>query len=201
KIKIQPGDISKTIHLIQKLSHKLGSDHQYRLDVNGGWNIDEAFQNANLLYGLPIDYIEQPLPPDQLDELSHLSKDIKIPIAVDESLTSFNSAKEIIRKQAAGVFIIKPMVTGSFSEIRDIVNLAKANQIRCVFSSSLELEVGRMAIIHLAAVNHITEPCGLDTGYLFTKSPASLPEIRNGKIQIPDEIGLGISSSHLRELF
>ena len=68
-----------------------------------------------------IDYIEQPLPAEELIDLAELSYHTSIPIAVDESLTDFYSAKKIIEKKAADVFIMKPMISGGFSESKKII--------------------------------------------------------------------------------
>ncbi|NQU68830.1 MAG: o-succinylbenzoate synthase [Candidatus Marinimicrobia bacterium] len=193
KIKVHHKDFSQTIRLVEQLSHQLGADHKFRLDVNGGWNLSEAIQNCNQLESLPIDYIEQPLPPDHLNELAELRKRTNIPIAVDESLTSFESAQRIVEQKAADVFVIKPMISGGFSEVNDIVLLAEKHHIRCVLTSSLETAVGRLATLHLAAAHQITEPCGLDTGYLLSRNVTKFPQIMRGKVTVPDAPGLGIA--------
>jgi L-alanine-DL-glutamate epimerase-like enolase superfamily enzyme len=138
-----------------------------------------------------IDYIEQPLPAEELVDLAELSYHTEIPIAVDESLTDYSSAEKIIENQATDVFVIKPMVSGGFTESKKIINLAKEENIRIVITSSLETNIGRMACLHLAAANKITDACGLSTGVLLNEDTTS-PVIENGLIQIPDIPGVGL---------
>ena len=138
-----------------------------------------------------IDYIEQPLPAEELVDLAELSYHTEIPIAVDESLTDYSSAEKIIENQATDVFVIKPMVSGGFTESKKIINLAKEENIRIVITSSLETSIGRMACLHLAAANEITEACGLSTGALLNEDTKA-PIIENGLIQIPDIPGVGL---------
>ena len=138
-----------------------------------------------------IDYIEQPLPVDNLEDLAELTYHTQIPIAVDESLTDFQSAEKIIDKQAAHVFVIKPMVSGGFTECKKIIKLAQTENIRTVITSSLETNIGRLACLHLALANEIPEPCGLATGELLNDDKPTQP-IQGGKIAISDSHGLGI---------
>ena len=122
-----------------------------------------------------IDYIEQPLPAEALEDLAELRYHTDIPIAVDESLTDFQSAEKIIEEQAADVFIIKPRVSGGFTECKKIINLARKENIRTVITSSFETAIGRSACLHLTAANEITEVCGLATGCLLSEDkPSSL---------------------------
>ena len=192
KIKVLKGDISPALQLLDKLSRKANHDHRFRLDINGGWDLQEAIRNFTRLEGYPIDYIEQPLPADNLMEIVELKRHASIPIALDESLTSLASARQIIERNAADVLIIKPMVTGGFSEVHHIVSLAERHHLRCVLTTSLETAVGRLATLHLAAANKITEPCGLDTGFLLSSDVAAFPDIKNGRIALPPYPGLGI---------
>ena len=83
------------------------------------------------------------------------------------------------------------MVSGGLTESKKIINLAKEENIRIVITSSLETNIGRMACLHLAAANEITESCGLSTGALLNEDTTA-PIIENGLIQIPDIPGMGL---------
>ena len=75
--------------------------------------------------------------------------------------------------------------------VKKIINLAKEENIRIVITSSLETNIGRMACLHLAAANEITEACGFATGALLNENTKT-PIIENGLIQIPDFPGMGM---------
>ena len=83
------------------------------------------------------------------------------------------------------------MVSGGFTESKKIINLAKEENIRTVITSSLETNIGRMACLHIAAANEITESCGFSTDALLNEDTTS-PVIENGLIQIPDIPGVGL---------
>ena len=141
-----------------------------------------------------VDYIEQPIMKDNLEDLSELRYHTEIPIALDESLTDFISAESIIEMQAADIFIIKPMISGGFHESGKIINLAISENIRTIITSSLESIIGQAACLHLASAHEISEACGLANDYLLNKDNASLT-INAGVANIPNKNGLGFKLS------
>jgi len=173
------------------LTQSFGADVSFRLDANGAFDLPRAIRFCKEMEAFNVDYIEQPLPAEELVDMAELSYHTEISIAVDESLTDFNSAEKIIENQAANVFIIKPMVSGGFTECKKIIDLAREEKIRTVVTSSLETSIGRMACFHLAAANEITEACGLSTGALLNED-IKAPTIKNGMMQLPDIPGVGL---------
>ena len=191
KVKVGFRNLFDEIEQLVMLTQSFGKDILFRLDVNGAFDLPQAIRFCKEMEAFNIDYIEQPLPAEELVDLAELSYHTEIPIAVDESLTDYSSAEKIIENQATDVFVIKPMVSGGFTESKKIINLAKEENIRIVITSSLETNIGRMACLHLAAANEITESCGLSTGALLNEDTTA-PIIENGLIQIPDIPGMGL---------
>ncbi len=191
KVKVGFRDLSdETQHMVM-LTKSFGEDTLFRLDANGSFNLTQAIRFCKEMEAFNIDYIEQPLPVDNIKELPALRHNTDIPIALDESLTDFNSAEKIIKMQAADIFVIKPMVSGGFTECKKIIDLAKAENIRTVITSSIETSIGRTACLHLAAANEIIEPCGFSTG-IFLNYDAKASVIDNGLIRISDIPGMGM---------
>ena len=160
-----------------------------RLDFNGSLNLNEAKKWINELSSFNIDYIEQPLPKEQILELSELHSFSKIPIAVDESIVNLDSAYKIIENNCADIFIVKPMISGGFINSKKIVELATKNNIKSIITTTLETEIGFLANAHIASALNITDYCGLSTWNLFLKNPPSY--IIDNNIFISDKPGLG----------
>ncbi len=190
KVKVGFRNLFDEIENLEYLTQSFGDDIQFRLDCNGAFDLPQAIRFCKEMEKFNIDYIEQPLPATNLEDLAELIYHTEIPIAVDESLTDFQSAEKIIDEQAADVFIIKPMVSGGFTECKKIINLARTENIRTVITSSLETAIGRTACLHLALANDISEACGLTTGDLLSDKK-DLEQIHNGLIRILDKPGLG----------
>ena len=191
KVKVGFRNLFDEIENMEYLTQSFGKDIQFRLDANGAFDLPKAIRFCKEMEKFNIDYIEQPLPADNLEDLAELTYHTEIPIAVDESLTDFQSAEKIIEEQAAHVFVIKPMVSGGFTECKKIINLARTENIRVVITSSLETSIGKTACLHLALANEITEVCGLATGEVLNEGKPTQP-IQGGKIAISDSPGLGV---------
>ena len=191
KVKVGFRNLFDEIENMEYLTKSFGEDIQFRLDANGAFDLPKAIRFCKEMEKFNIDYIEQPLPADNLEDLAELTYHTEIPIAVDESLTDFQSAEKIIEEQAAHVFVIKPMVSGGFTECKKIINLARTENIRVVITSSLETSIGKTASLHLALANEITEVCGLATGEVLNEGKPTQP-IQGGKIAISDSPGLGV---------
>jgi len=185
------GNLFDEIEQMEQLTLSFGEIVKFRLDLNCAFDLPKAIRFCKEMEKFNIDYIEQPLPADNLEDLAELTYHTEIPIAVDESLTDFQSAEKIIEEQAAHVFVIKPMVSGGFTECKKIINLARTENIRVVITSSLETSIGRTACLHLALANEITEVCGLATGEVLNEGKPTQP-IQGGKIAISDSPGLGV---------
>ena len=191
KVKVGFNNLFDEVEQIKELSGLFGENMLFRLDVNGAFDLPRAIRFCKEMEVFNIDYIEQPLPASELEDLSELQYHTEIPIAVDESLTDLRSAEKIIEEQAAQVFIIKPMVSGGFTESANIIKLARSENIRSIITSSLETAIGRMACLNIAASNEIHEVCGIATDCLLNEDIKS-PHIENGIIKLPDISGLGL---------
>ena len=191
KVKVGFRNLFDEIENMEYLTESFGNEVRFRLDANGAFDLAQAIRFCKKMEKFNIEYIEQPLPANNLEDLAELSYHTDIPIAVDESLTDFTSAEKIIDEQAAQVFIIKPMVSGGFTECEKIIHLAQSENIRTVITSSLETSIGREACLHIVLSNEIAEVCGLATGCLLSEDKPLNP-ILGGKIGISESPGLGI---------
>ena len=191
KVKVGFRNLFDEIENMEMLTQSFGAHTLFRLDANGAFDLPQSIRFCKEMEAFNIDYIEQPLPYDELVDLAELSYHTKIPIAVDESLSDFHSAEKIVEEQAANVFIIKPMISGGYNESGKIIQLARSENIRTVITSSLETSIGRMACLHIALANEITEACGLSTGDLLQEDTISTP-IENGMMKLPNIPGVGL---------
>ena len=115
-----------------------------------------------------IDYLEQPLPPQNLNDSYELRMNSSIPIAIDEFLTDYFSAEKIIKESAADVLIIKPTLSGGYDDIDKIIGLCQQEKIRWIMTSSFETQVAQNSILHLIATYNTKEFCGLFNIKLFS---------------------------------
>ncbi len=120
-----------------------------RLDANGGLNEVEASEWLKFCdqAGKIIEFLEQPLPVDQLDRMKQLRDRFSTPIALDESAITLRQMNAVYSNGWRGIFVIKPSIAGSPSEIRRFCR----KPVDVVFSSVFETDVGRTAALRIAA--------------------------------------------------
>ena len=188
KIKITSLELDRYKLFFDKILNKF-SNLKFRLDFNEILNLKEAKMWVKELSDYNIQYIEQPLPKEQVLELSDLKNYSKIPIAVDESITCLDSAYRMIENNCADIFIIKPMISGGYLNTKKIVDVAEKNNIKSIITTTLESEIGFLANVHIAAALNIKEYCGFSTWNLFFKNPPSY--IVNNNVVISNKPGLG----------
>ena len=171
KLKAGREKFEDDLDIISGLHEKFRNEFKLRLDVNGKWNIDEAFRNLKQLENYNIEYVEQPV--KNTAELIELSRNIKLPLAADESIRNVEDANKLLESSAIKYFVIKPMLIGGYYKTKEIVETAKAKNVKVIISSSLESNVGRRHLIAIASAMGGNTAHGLGTSDLFVNDPVS----------------------------
>jgi len=193
KVKVGFRNLFDELNHLDELTTQFGDGVKFRLDANGSMDLPRAIRFCKEVEKFNIEYVEQPLPKHELEDLSELRNHTTIPIAVDESLTDIYSAKKIIEAQAADIFIIKPTVNGGYNACKQIKEFAISEKINSVITSTLEGPIGLSACAHFASALLIDEVCGLSTASLFNDYISHPFTIDNGIIQLPLKPGLGVA--------
>ncbi|WP_448267913.1 o-succinylbenzoate synthase [Nostoc sp. DSM 114159] len=156
KWKIGVDAIADELKIFESLIHTLPAFTKLRLDANGGLSYEEANLwlrtcdnlKANAELPLEIEFIEQPLPVEQFQQMLELSTSYETAIALDESVATLGQLAACYQQGWRGVFVIKPGIVGSPSRLRKFCH---QHQIDTVFSSVFETAIARLAALKLAA--------------------------------------------------
>ncbi len=171
KLKIAIDSQPKEKDLLTQILKQLPKDVRLRLDANEGLNLLQAKEWAqSLKQETRLEWLEQPLPADDLEGLLELSQ--LIPIALDESLLVNPS----LRKSWKGWQVRRPLLEG---DPRNLLKELKNGASYRMVSTSFETGIGLRWIHHLAALQQKgptpTAP-GLAPGWcpdsqLFSRNP------------------------------
>src|SRR5699024_4297759 len=166
-IKIKAGDNWDALFpQIQKIREEY-KDINIRLDANRRWRLDLAIDCLKQAEELEIEYCEEPLNNITAKKLQQLKKKTSVSIAIDEAIIHWPAVKELAL--AADVFIIKPMLIGSYNQIKEICQFARNNSKRVIFTSTLGTANERLATAALASgFGSNKQAHGLNTGHLLT---------------------------------
>ncbi|MEO8290178.1 MAG: dipeptide epimerase [Gaiellaceae bacterium] len=157
-----------------------------QVDVNEGWEVDEALENVQALAGLGVQYIEQPLPAGHPGG-SRLKSKSPLPIYVDEDVHTSEDLREAAER-AHGVNI-KLAKSGGIREAVRMAHSARALGLEvmlgCMIESSLAIAAG-------AQVASLCDHVDLDGNLLLADDPWDGVEFLEG-VQLPSLApGLGV---------
>ena len=174
KIKIAAIDFKEECDLLHYIRREFSADDiEIRVDANGGFNVDTAQEQLKRLSDFDIHSIEQPIAPNQWNEMAKLCDEPYIDIALDEELISLTHAptqKEMLDTIQPQYIILKPSLLGGFSAAEHWVKLAEGMGIAWWATSALESNIGLNAIAQWTAHMKTQQPQGLGTGMLYTNN-------------------------------
>ena len=197
KLKIQDRNLFRQLDIINRIIDQFNGMVKLRLDFNGSYDLPRAIRLCKMIEDKPIDYIEQPLPADNFEDMYELSLHTDIPLAVDELITDISSVHKVLDNQCADVFILKPMLIGGILELKEIIELVQSSSKRYNISSLLESNIGRLSYLHISSAFEATEECGIATDTFFESDICEFSPSSNGIIKIHNTPGIGINEINL----
>ena len=187
KLKIGAIDFQTELDILKEIRQNFSeSDIEIRVDANGAFSIDSALEKLKRLSDYKLHSIEQPIKPNQWDQMAKLCEKTPLAIALDEELIGvFNEDKkqELLRVINPQYIILKPSFIGGFKGSDKWINLAEKQNIGWWITSALESNVGLNAIAQYTYLKEVTMPQGLGTGSLFTNNISSPLTVKNGTLQ------------------
>ena len=188
KLKIEPGWDIEAVKYIRNLYPEI----PLQVDANQAYSRDDGKHLAKLdEFNLLL--IEQPL--DEHDILGHaqLSKEVKTPICLDESIISLQSAEDALALKATTIINIKPGRVGGYIESVKIHDLCLKNKIPVWCGGMLETGIGRAANLALAALPGFTLPGDTSASARYFKQDITVPFVmEDGYLNVPQGAGIGV---------
>jgi O-succinylbenzoate synthase len=189
KLKIEPG---WDVEPVRAVRERFGGDVLLQVDANAAYRLSDARTLARL-DEFDLLLIEQPLGEDDLREHAELSRLVRTPICLDESIVSAKSAADAIAQGAARVINIKPGRVGGYLEARRIHDLCRANGIAVWCGGMLESGLGRAANVALAALPGFTLPGDTSASDRYYARDITAPFVLDdGHVAVPAGPGLGV---------
>ncbi|MEH2001737.1 MAG: o-succinylbenzoate synthase [Nostoc sp.] len=185
KWKIGVYAIADELKIFESLIHSLPAFTKLRLDANGGlsyeeanlwlWTCDNLRENGEI--PLEIEFIEQPLPVEQFQQMLELSMSYETAIALDESVATLGQLAACHQQGWRGIFVIKPGIVGSPSRLR---KFCQQHKIDAVFSSVFETAIARFAALQLAAeLSRNNRAVGFGIDHFFEQEETWLQSLCN----------------------
>jgi O-succinylbenzoate synthase len=166
----EPGEDEARLEAVRDA---LGADGLVRIDVNGGWSVDEAVARIPVLERAAggLEYVEQPVA--SVEDLAIVRRRVAVPIAADESIRRAADPYRVRDLEAADIAVLKVQPLGG---VRACLRIAEDIGLPVVVSSAVESSVGIAAGVALAAaLPELPYACGLATVQLLTDDVVADP--------------------------
>jgi len=179
-----------------------GPEFDICVEAHAKFNIASAGRIVKMLEPFDVFFLEEPVPPEDVDAMAALQGSTNIPIATGEGLQSHWAYREVLRKQAARILQPDAARTGGITAMKKIAAMADAQYVT-IAPHNPNGPVCTAASIHVAA--SIPNFLIMEEG---NKDTAQYGEIFAGgwkatlsSWEIPDAPGLGVdfSPGFLRE--
>jgi len=187
KLKVGARPLADDLDRVRAVTDAVDAD--VRLDANAAWDRETAGRAIDELAAAAVAYVEQPLPPDDLDGLAAL-RGRGVDVAVDESLVAAG-VDAVLAAEAADVAICKPMALGGPGTAARVAATLREAGVEPVVTTTVDGAVARAAATHVAAAVPDVAPCGLATADLLAEDllPDPAP-IEDGRVRVPAGPGI-----------
>lgn len=160
-----------------------------RVDANAAWTAREALEKIALLADYGVEFVEQPLPPEDRAGLRYLYERSPLPIVLDESCLVAADIPGLVG--LADGINIKLAKCGGPREALRMIHTARACGLRVMMGCMLESTLGIAPAAHLAP---LLDYADLDGAALLRDDPFRGPGLgEGGRILLTEEPGLGVS--------
>jgi O-succinylbenzoate synthase len=147
KWKVGAGAADDELGIFDDLLGLMPAYAKLRLDANGAWDRRTAAKWLARCAERPVEFVEQPVGPQDESTLLGLAEDYPVTLALDEAVTGLVAAQHWFDLGWRGVFVIKPALAGPLDEL---VAWIEKNKADVVLSSAIESALGRSAILRTA---------------------------------------------------
>jgi L-alanine-DL-glutamate epimerase-like enolase superfamily enzyme len=163
------------------------TDAKIRVDANAGWTPDEAIKKIKQLKEYDIEFVEQPIEPEDKEGLKKIKKNVNVPIIIDEHLMT---SKDILKFVGLCDGInIKLAKCGGIREALRMIHVARSHDLLVMIGCMIESSVGITAAAHIGSLVDFLD---LDANLLLTNDPYTGVRMEKGKLYLSDSPGLGV---------
>lgn len=164
------------------------TDTPITVDANQGWKDRvEALRMIEWLAARRVEFIEQPMPKEQVDDTAWLRERSPLPLIADESVQRLADVA-----RAHGVFHgvnIKLMKCTGLREAHKIIGLARALGLKVMLGCMTETSC---AISAAAQLSPLVDWADLDGALLIRNDRFEGATVVGGKVTLPDRPGIGV---------
>ncbi|MGH7495603.1 MAG: dipeptide epimerase [bacterium] len=183
KIKLGSENDEAIMHAVREATNRA-----VRVDANEGWkDRQQALKKIQWLKELNVEFVEQPMPAQRLDDVAWLHARSPLPLVADEDVRTVKDIPALA--QAYDGINIKIMKAGGVQEALRMIHVARAHGLKIMLGCMVESSLGITAAAHLSP---LVDWADLDGNLLIKNDPYRGATISQGHLILPATPGLGV---------
>ena len=155
------------------------SDARLRVDANCAWTPEEAVENTRWLREFDVEFLEQPVPADDLGGLRHVTEAGDVPVAADESCVTAGDVPKVT--DAVDIVVVKLMKCGGLRPALAQILTADAHGLDVMLGCMTESNASIAGACQLAP---LVEYADLDGALLLASDVYRGVEMPDGRIDL-----------------
>ena len=183
KVKLGHGDDVAILEAIRRVF-----DGTIRVDPNAAWTPEEAPGRIERIAQFGLEFVEQPVAPDDLEGLRHVREHSSLPIVADEAAVRLADVDRLAG--ACDGINVKLQKCGGIAEGRAMIERAHELGLKVMLGCrAAETSVAIAAAAHLAPA---VEWADLDGNLLIVDDPFIAVPVEHGRFVFSERPGLGV---------
>jgi galactonate dehydratase len=188
-----PPEIEHKRRIVEAVTEEVGSDAEVGVDLHWNFNPETAERLCRALEPYDLAYIEDPLPPENVDALRELKRRVDVTLLTGENLYGRHGFRDVVGKQAVDFLAPDVPKTGGIAETKKIADMAEA-YYQTLIPHNIGSPVATVATAHVGAT--------VANFYALEYHAREVPWwddlvvggdlIQDGTMTVPDAPGLGI---------
>jgi galactonate dehydratase len=186
-------NLKKGLSYVEDIRNTVGDKIEIAIEGHARWNLPQATRIARALEPYDIMWLEEIMPPDNIESYARLKADTTIPLCVSERLFTRFGFRQVVEANAADIIMPDMAWTGGLTETRKICSLADTYYLP-VTSHDCIGPVAVWSAAHLML--HVPNALVVETVRAYYKGwynevmTEPLP-VSDGMISLSDKPGLG----------
>ena len=184
KVKVGLDTDEATIEAVRSITKK-----PLRVDANEGWkDREEAVRKINWLEKQGVEFIEQPLAADRIEDTRWIRSRVHIPVIADEACQHASDIPKL--RDAYDGVNVKLDKSGGMLEAFRMIQVARAMGMKTMLGCMISSSVSVTAAAHLSP---LVDYADLDGNLLIANDPFHGVLVDKGKLMLPNRPGLGLT--------
>jgi galactonate dehydratase len=184
--------IDDIVNHVAAMREALGADFGLMLECHTRYDTESALQICRAVEPYRPMWIEEPVPPDNVDAMAFVRSHTRVPIACGENVYSRFGFRQYLEKQATSLIQPDMAKCGGLWESRKIAALAEVYHIP-IAPHGVATTLGKVAYSHVCST--VPNFMILEWAHYGQKDYDALttaPDYHDGFLHVPDTPGIGI---------